>query len=82
MRRFRDKGATKKVARELWICHASIETQVGCQVAFQKTRPLELQNESAKKDDAHSLASGPASTNLLCSTAIPQYVYGTEIGPP
>ena len=32
----RDIEATKKVARELEIRHASTETQVGCQVAFQK----------------------------------------------
>ena len=35
-RRPRDKEAMKKVAQELGIRHASIETQVGYQVAFQK----------------------------------------------
>ena len=48
-RRARDKEAMKKVARELGIRHASIESQVGSQVAFQKTRPRELQIKRAKK---------------------------------
>ena len=41
-RRPRDKEAMKKVSQELGIRHASIETQVCYQVAFQKKRPRDV----------------------------------------
>ena len=89
-RRSRDKEAMKKVARELEIRHAPTETKVGYQVALQKTRPRELQNERAKKTTRTVLRvaqlppsfSHERNQNLLCSMANPQHSNGTELGPP
>ena len=55
-----------------------------------KTRPRELQNERAKKTtrtvlrvaQLPPLFSRKRKQSLLCSTANPQYIYGTELGPP
>ena len=96
MRRTREYDANtgmvmKKVARELGIRHASIETQVGYQVAFQKkTRPRKLQNKRAKKTmrtvlrvaQLPPLFSRERKQNRLRSATYPQNIYGTELGPP
>ena len=90
-RRSRDKEAMKKVARELEIRHASIETQVGYQVALQKKHVLGNSKTSVPKKTTRTvlrvaqlppLFSRERNQNLLCSMANPQYIYGTELGPP
>ena len=79
----------KKVARELGIRHASIETQVGYQVAFQKITSSGTSKQACQKTMRTVLrvAQLPPlfserKQNLLRSATYPQNIYGTELGPP